>query len=374
MNPRSILVGLVLSCALACGGGSGSYTVSGTVTTPTPQGGTTGVPGVLVVLQTQIPPTLTAAPVGITEQATTDAQGRYTIRTQPGNYTLKVVPSTQSTLVFSPSELDFILGAQNMDNQNFVGIDTTQAYLMGFVGGMASSGVSLDIQGPVSASVVTDARGSYLAGPMPAGAYTVTPHVAGATASPVTATANLAGHASAERDFLAMPAVSPVAITISGDAASGVGTTSAQPTLGSLNQAFGASPWPSLLVYYPTSNEWRFSWGYPLPSLASGESGELIYPGQPTAGTYGKSQELSGVTSTLGDCFQQPSTPGFYEGSTYSLTITSVGQGVPVQLPDGNELVGETWFPAHGTLHIGCVGASLGTPVPPGTVAVDFAF
>jgi hypothetical protein len=120
MNLRWISTAFVLSCAAACGGGTGTYTVSGTISTQTSQG-LVGVPGVLVVLQTWFPPgvEVTGVPVLI-EQATTDAQGHYTIATQPGKYAVTPRAPVQSTLNFSPSELDINVGAQNMDHQDFL--------------------------------------------------------------------------------------------------------------------------------------------------------------------------------------------------------------------------------------------------------------
>lgn len=114
MRRRSLLTFAVLGLA-ACGGGNGITIVSGTVRSNAVGG--PGVPGVTVVLQNISPKNVFANPILLSFSTTTDENGRFSFRTQPGKYRLRALLDGYA---FSPVELNFILDPVDLDGQDFV--------------------------------------------------------------------------------------------------------------------------------------------------------------------------------------------------------------------------------------------------------------
>jgi hypothetical protein len=113
MRRRLLLTLAVLGLA-GCGGGNGITIVSGTVRASSDG---RGVPGVTVVLQNISPKNVFANPILLSFSSTTDQDGHFSFRTQPGNYRLRAL---LDGYVFSPPELSFVLDPVDLDGQDFL--------------------------------------------------------------------------------------------------------------------------------------------------------------------------------------------------------------------------------------------------------------
>jgi hypothetical protein len=365
---------VVFLAVAACGGGSATYIVSGTITTPTPDGGVVGVAGVDLFLSTNIPQTPTAVPAGITLTGKTDAQGHFSIRAQSGSYTLTPV---FGQYLFGPYAVDVEVAGTDIGGQDFFSVDGSQRYLYGQLSGTAAAGLGVTIDGPVSVSITTDANGAYYVGPLQAGTYTVTPHVpAGASSYPAAAQVTPDAIAFAPRgtDFLITPQSAQAIVVVSGDAASGV-VSQSFPTVVPFDSTFSAPPAPSILIYNSNNDRWAFAAQYD----PSGNDGTLggddgiveFFSGRPAIGSY--TQLPPGTDRCWGISNSNPSVG--YFSSSMTLTLTSMGPAQP-GLPAGSGADGLVFYEAHGTLHVDCQGWTPYTnnPPPPGEVWFDMTF
>jgi Proprotein convertase P-domain/Carboxypeptidase regulatory-like domain len=147
----------------ACGGGTVTYTVSGSVTTS----GGAGIGGVTVNSGSG--------------SAVTSSTGAYTITgLADGSYTL--TPSL-SGFTFSPATRSVTVSGANVTGQNFTGTAVTYS-VSGSVttsGGAGISGVTVSTG---SSSATTDSSGAYTITGLANGTYTLTPSLSGYTFSP----------------------------------------------------------------------------------------------------------------------------------------------------------------------------------------------
>jgi hypothetical protein len=373
MRPSWGLVCLAFVIAAGCGGGTGTYRVSGTVTTSTVDGGTVGVPGVIVTLRTKVASTV-VHPVIITESSTTDAQGRYSIASQNGSYTLAPLLDGWA---FGPDATGVDVGGRNIDQQDFFGVNTALHYIQGELTGTVFAGVAVAVEGPVSATLTTDQDGFYFIGPVPAGDYSITPQPTTGSSFPAAAQVSVGAGSLVitEADFLVTPPASEATVAISGDAASGV-TDHLFQTVVPFSPNFLDAPTPSIVVYDPTADQFRFAMFFD-PSghdgaLGGDFGGDVVFPGHPLAASYGPSQASrnTGAFNSFGECWAGTTFDVGWFDHGYTLTFTSVGD--PQAVPPLNVI----YYPVHGTLHVACLGSSRFTspPPPPGTVSVDVAF
>jgi hypothetical protein len=379
---RRLAVVCLAFLAAACGRGSGIYAVSGTVRTSLPDGGTTGIPGVLLALSLNVPETNSPDPIGITEETTTDAQGHYTVLAQNGDYTLVAELDGYS---IGPSQVHVAVAGNDIDHQDFFGSNNSLAYIGGQVTGVAGAGVPVALAGPVSATATTGQDGRVFFGPLPNGDYTLTPQISGAeSAYPAAGQVSIAaGSTGASFRFVVTPASQPGAVFISGDAASGVSGQSFQ-TVVPLGEPAQNPLAPSLALYDPTANVWIFEMLYNPSSrseAAGGDfGGEVTFAGVPAAGAYGPLQRLTNFPGGFGECWEASSGGGWLSNN-FTLTLTSVGPAQPAQLPSFNSILqvstlqSMVYYSVHGHLHIDCTSfpAFLSSP-PPGTVSVDVTF
>ncbi|HEY2029040.1 MAG TPA: carboxypeptidase-like regulatory domain-containing protein [Myxococcales bacterium] len=117
MRRRFLLTLAALALAGCGGGGNGINVISGTVRAQGLDG--PGVAGVTVVLQNISPKDVIANPILLSFNTTTDENGHFTFRTQPGHYRLRAL---LDGYVFSPLELDFVLDPVDLDGQDFVAV------------------------------------------------------------------------------------------------------------------------------------------------------------------------------------------------------------------------------------------------------------
>jgi carboxypeptidase family protein len=115
MRRRSLLTLAILGLAGCGGGGNGINVISGTVRAQGLDG--PGVAGVTVVLQNVSPKNVFANPILLSFSTTTDHDGHFSFRTQPGTYRLRAL---LDGYVFSPPELNFTLDPVDLDGQDFM--------------------------------------------------------------------------------------------------------------------------------------------------------------------------------------------------------------------------------------------------------------
>ena len=106
----------------------------------------------------------------------TDISGDYFFAgLSTGAYT--VIPSQPGEYYFLPASLSVMVDGADVPNQDFSG--TTGYSISGSVFGIAASGVTIALSGPVSGDTTTDSAGHYLFSHLPYGNYTLTPSLSG---------------------------------------------------------------------------------------------------------------------------------------------------------------------------------------------------
>ncbi len=222
-----ILITLFLSAILTlsgCGGGGGgssapaTYSISGTVILSD-------------AAQSGVTITLTG---GTT--TTTDASGNYRFTgLANGNYT--VTPS-KTGYAFSPVSLAVSVSGADVTGKNFAATVAATTYsVSGTVSG--ATGVTINLSGTNTGSVVTGAGGAYTLSGLVAGSYTVTPSLPGYTFTPTNKAVTIVDANSTANDFVAtaIPVAHSLSGTVSGATAAGVtitvtGTANATATTG----------------------------------------------------------------------------------------------------------------------------------------------
>ncbi len=187
------------------GGGSTTYTISGTIT---------GASTVSVALGGASSATTTTDGSG-NYQFTGLANGAYTITPTLSGYT------------FNPTNLGVTVSGANLTGENFAA--TTATYtLSGAVqssNGGALAGASLQLSGTASATQTSNSSGQYSFANLAAGTYTVTPTLAGYTFSPANAQVTVTNASVSATTFVGTAAPPPtytISGVVSGAVASGV--------------------------------------------------------------------------------------------------------------------------------------------------------
>jgi hypothetical protein len=370
MRPIAKLCVLALCSAAGCGGHSGvvSYTISGTISTPAKvlNGSPAPLAGVLVHLGGK------DLGVGKSDIAVTGPSGEYSFsQLAPGGYT--VTPS--SLVTFDPQVLEVVIDGADAAGQDFVAEDPTLKFISGTIEGAARMGVAVQIQGPISATAITDISGNFRVGPLPAGNYTVTPSVAPLASYPPQANLTLENQQNIA-NFLIAPPASAASVVVAGDATSGVGSHSFQSVV-SDDPGVNDGPEPSIVIYSPVDDRWTYAM-YFNPSgvnLPNGFGGDVSFPGHPTVATFTQAEENhAAIFNSFEECWPSNDGGGWFQHD-YTLTLTSVGEGVPSNVSVGNGGVNVIDYPVHGSLHINCTGVTKSTAPPPqGTVTVDVTF
>lgn len=354
----SIVVAVAALVACGGGGGNGFVTVSGRVTTPAPDGTRAGVGGVTITLVTWVPPDIivTGVPI-VAVNATTDSQGNYILRTQPGTY--KLIASV-SSIQFFPSEIDALPIMTDVTGQDFLGLRAFAAYLVGGVSAPVLAGNTVHVDGPIHAVTQTDASGVYIVGPAPAGNYTLTASgPAGTFFADGGATAvALPDRLLAGIDFCAAPSgTTPSTISVAGNAASGVPAAQFASTPRNFAQD---GPVPG--VVSQSGGSWRFAAWYMASGTGTPLGGQISFAGVPAPGVYTQAQAQS---APVFSCAEN------WLARSFTLTLTSVGAGVPTQIVVTN--IGSagtaTEYPVHGTFHADCISSG-----STGTVTFDVTF
>jgi len=155
---------------------------------------------------------------------TTGGGGTYTFTgLSNGSYT--VTPSLAGN-VFTPASLAVGISGANSTGRNFTAAsNVAPTYtISGAVSGAATSGVTINLSGAGTGSVVTGVGGTYSFSSLVAGSYTVTPSLTGYTFSPTNiAIASLAANSTGNNfTATAIPVSHSISGTVSGAVSSGV--------------------------------------------------------------------------------------------------------------------------------------------------------
>jgi hypothetical protein len=368
-------------CALltvtACGRGAPNHTISGTVSIPAlVNGGKTGLSGVTLILSSELETNVPSSSV-TSEIITTGPSGEFNFgEVQAGTY--HVAPLLDG-FFFTPQSRDILLGSTTIGSQDFLSFDGSLKYIDGTVSGAAKAGVAIQVHGPVSVDTTTDVDGVFGAGPLPDGTYTVTPTAPTSLAvfpSQATAAAGSPG-----LSFVAGPPAEPATIVIAGDAASGVDGGTFQSLL-TTNFSFEDGPEPCIAVYFPQTDVWTFALsfdpGLPAGFFDTSFGGDVSFRGPPAESTYTQTQLAGGgAFHSFRECWSKSNGQVQWSEKDFTLTLTSVGTGVPAQMvnPDNPNLANLIDYPIHGTLHMDCMAPSPDEVDPSlGTVTVDVTF
>jgi hypothetical protein len=304
---------------------------------------------------------------GKSDIAVTGPSGEYSFsQLAPGTYT--VTPT--GVVIFDPQSHDVLIAGADAAGQDFVAEDPTLKFISGSIEGAARMGVAVQIQGPISATAITDISGNFRVGPLPAGNYTVTPSVAPLASFPPQANVTLETQQTIV-NFLIAPPASAASVVVAGDATSGVGSHSFQ-SVTSDSPGVNDGPEPSIAMYFPVGDRWTYAM-YFNPNggnAPNGFGGDVSFPGHPTVATFTQAQENHATSfNSFEECWPSNDGGGWYQHD-YTLTLTSVGEGVPASV-EANVID----YPVHGSLHINCAELTQSTAPPPqGTVTVDVTF
>lgn len=238
--------------------------------------------------------------------------------------------------------------------------------LSGWIDGVISAGVTVDLEGDEIRSTTTDSSGRFTFDRVPDGTYTVRAASPSWSFTPshydlTTRTTNVVG-----LHFLSTPPSSPFAVEIAGDAASGV-------VGGVYAGKNGSLPNPDVAVYDPANDVWTVYIRFDSNSLI-GLGGPISFHGAPSASTY--TETTSGLLNTPGLCWAAASGPGvdvdqYWMSTSFTLTFSSVGSGILTNVPGASGLY-VTDYPVHGAFRSVCTPSSNSTAT--GTVTLDVRF
>ena len=217
-----VFPGTVQSGSGSHNGPSGTFTISGTVTSD-------GAPlsGVSMAL---------TGPVSKT--VNTDSSGNYSFTTLGnGNYT--ITPS-KSGYAFSPSNRSVTVNVANVTSQNF----TATTYSISgtvTVNGVPLSGVSMALTGPVSKTVNTDSNGNYSFTTLGNGNYTITPSKSAYVFSPSNRSVTVSVANVTSQNFTATTYSISGTVTVNGVPLSGVSMALTGPVSKTVNTDSGGN-------------------------------------------------------------------------------------------------------------------------------------
>ena len=295
-----------------------------------------------------------------TANTTTDSVGHYSFGgLAEGSYT---IAPTLNTYSFAPLSMVVLLEAADVTARDFV---SNGVSVSGWINGTTVEGVTIEMIGPVARSTTTDALGGFTFELVPDGAYTVTPSSPSWSFVPSQYVVAVDG-ASVGMHFLSTPPSSPFSIAIAGDAASGVAA-------GLYPGNNNSDPNPDVVVYDPAADMWTIRMSFDT-STTWNLGGFVSFRGTPLAGTYTESSV--GLTNRYGLCWTAASVPASFNqdelwtGSSFSLTLSSIGAAVPTNLTGVSTHYYLSDYPVHGTFHAVCTPNSIAQ----GTVTVDVTF
>ncbi|MCL5024018.1 MAG: carboxypeptidase regulatory-like domain-containing protein [Nitrospirae bacterium] len=267
------------------GGGGGSYSISGAVTS-----GGSGLAGVTMTLSG-------AASLTIS----TDSSGSYVFTgLANGNYT--VTPSL-SGHAFSPASRSVTINGANVAGQNFTEGATYRITGTVTSGGRALTNVLLTLTGPITLQALSYSAGYIFSG-VPNGTYTITPRRAGYTFTPSTITVTVSGADVTGQNFTATGdttyRIEGTVRTSGGSALPGVSMTLSGTATGTTTtDAAGAYSFQGLVSGTYTVTPSKAGYTFTPPSTTVTIT-RLDQSGQDFTATGGGSYNIYGAVATSG--------------------------------------------------------------------------
>ncbi|HQQ47114.1 MAG TPA: hypothetical protein PK747_06865, partial [Acidobacteriota bacterium] len=292
--------------ATPTGGGTTTYSISGTVSGATASGVTINLTGTATA-------TTTTATDG-TYSFSGLANGSYTVTPSKTGYT------------FSPTSASVTISGANQTGKNFTATAAATYSISGTVSGATASGVTMSLTGASTASTTTATDGTYTFSGLVNGSYTVTPSKAGYSFTPSSIAVTLSGANQTGKNFVSAVVSGPIfSQDFSGITAPALpsGWTTAATT-GNLwkTSASGCTNNALMYPYHSTAaaNSWAFSPGI---ALQSGVTYTLAFNQKVQSATYPEGLVVkAGASATAGG-----QTIAIYSGSNLTNTTCAARTG-----------------------------------------------